>query len=130
MIYWPIRRKSDMLTREQAEAFAHEWIEVWNSHDLDRIMAHYTEDFEMTSPKIVQYIGNPSGTLKGKENVRAYWKIGLERNPNLYFELIHIMVSVDSVTIYYKNHEAKFVAEVIYLNADGKGIKGTAHYTA
>ena len=31
------QENSDMLTREQAEAFAHEWIEVWNSHDLDRI---------------------------------------------------------------------------------------------
>jgi ketosteroid isomerase-like protein len=35
-----------MLTQTTAEAFASEWIEAWNSHDLDRILAHYSDDFE------------------------------------------------------------------------------------
>jgi hypothetical protein len=41
-----------MITRELAERFAHEWIEAWNSHDLERILAHYSDDFVMSSPRI------------------------------------------------------------------------------
>jgi hypothetical protein len=25
-----------MISREQADHYAHDWIEAWNSHDLDR----------------------------------------------------------------------------------------------
>jgi hypothetical protein len=28
-----------MLTQQQAQDFAQDWIEAWNSHDLDRILA-------------------------------------------------------------------------------------------
>ena len=40
-----------------AELFASDWIAAWNSHDLDRILAHYEDDFEMTSPLIVALVG-------------------------------------------------------------------------
>tara|TARA_B110000503_G_scaffold63792_1_gene100627 strand:+ start:4081 stop:4182 length:102 start_codon:yes stop_codon:yes gene_type:complete len=30
---------------EQANEFADHWINVSNSHDLDQILAHYTNDF-------------------------------------------------------------------------------------
>ena len=32
-----------MLERSWAFEFAEEWIASWNSHDLDRILSHYTE---------------------------------------------------------------------------------------
>jgi len=43
--------------------FAEDWIASWNSHGLDRILAHYTEDFEMSSPLIVQLMGEPSAEV-------------------------------------------------------------------
>ena len=55
-----------ILDRKFAEAFAAEWIAAWNSHDLERILSHYTEDFAMSSPGIVKLASEPSGTLKGK----------------------------------------------------------------
>jgi ketosteroid isomerase-like protein len=39
-----------MMTAEFAAQFAEEWIAAWNSHDLDRILSHYADDFEMASP--------------------------------------------------------------------------------
>ena len=33
-------------------ALGREWISAWNSHDLERILALYTEDAEMTSDRI------------------------------------------------------------------------------
>ena len=36
--------------RPASRRFAAEWIEAWNAHDLERILAHYADDFEMASP--------------------------------------------------------------------------------
>jgi ketosteroid isomerase-like protein len=39
-----------MLTLEQAQSFASSWASAWNAHDLDRVLEHYEDDFEMASP--------------------------------------------------------------------------------
>ena len=54
-----------------AERFAKEWIAAWNSHDLERILAHYEDDFEMSSPIITTLIGERSGKFRGKVAVGA-----------------------------------------------------------
>jgi ketosteroid isomerase-like protein len=89
-------------------------------HDLDRVLAHYTEDFEMSSPYIIQMAGEPSGTLRGKAAVGAYWKKALELIPGLKFDLITVLAGVDSVTLYYKGARGRLVAEVFHFGADGK----------
>jgi ketosteroid isomerase-like protein len=111
-----------------ARQFAEEWIEAWNSHDLDRILSHYVDDFEMTSPLIVERMREPSGTLKGKDSVGAYWKIGLAATPPLKFELIDVLTGVNSITLYYRRVSGRVAAEVLIVNAQGKVAKGMAHY--
>lgn len=112
---------------EFAERFATEWIAAWNSHDLERILAHYADDFEMSSPYIPVIAGEPSGTLKGKAVVRAYWSRALQAVPDLRFELVQALAGVDSVTIYYKGHRG-LVAEVLHFGAGGKVRAAFAHY--
>jgi len=73
-----------------AHRFADEWIAAWNSHDLDRILAHYEDDFEMSSPVIRIVAGEPSGKLRGKTAVGAYWSRALQRSPDLHFELVGV----------------------------------------
>ena len=58
-----------MVTSEFAQQFAKEWASAWNIHDLEAILSHYAEDFEMISPYIVAITGEPSGALKGKRAV-------------------------------------------------------------
>jgi ketosteroid isomerase-like protein len=60
-----------------AQKFAKEWISAWNSHDLDRILSHCVEDIEMSSPLIIERKIDPSGVLRGKAAIRAYWALGL-----------------------------------------------------
>lgn len=116
-----------MLTKAFAEQFAAEWIDAWNSHDLERILSHYTEDFEMSSPAIVHVMGERSGTLKGRHNVRAYWAKALARNPGLHFELLTTLVGVSSVTLYY-NGVRGLSAEVFHFDDTGKIKQAFAHY--
>lgn len=64
-----------------SERFAKEWVAAWNSHDLDRILAHYDDDFEMSSPIITTLVGELSGRLQGKTAVGAYWAKALRSIP-------------------------------------------------
>ncbi len=110
-----------------AENFATDWVDSWNTHDLNRILSHYADDFEMCSPVIIQLADEPSGVLRGKNAVGAYWKKALELIPDLRFELISVLIGVSSITLYYKGARG-FVAEVFHFNADLKIIRAFAHY--
>lgn len=106
-----------MITFEFAKEFATEWIEAWNSHDLDRILSHYTDDFSITTPMAAKLYPQSKGIVRGKDDVRKYWTIGLERIPNLQFELIELLVGIDGITIYYINTATnKRAAEVLIFN--------------
>jgi ketosteroid isomerase-like protein len=117
-----------MMTREQAVRFAEEWVAAWNAHDLDRVLAHYTDDFEMTSPFIVRMLDEPTGTIVGKERVRVYWRRALERMPGLRFEVLDVFAGVDSVVIHYKAVLGLRACEVFQFDGHGKVRKATAHY--
>lgn len=117
-----------MITYEFAEHFAQEWIESWNTHDLNRILSHYTDDFEMSSPFIRKIANEASGTLKGKDKIGAYWTKALEMNPALHFELITTLFGVNSITLHYKGSRG-FSAEVFHINSAGLVEKSYAHYT-
>ena len=54
-----------MITSEFARQFSQEWLSAWNAHDLEAILSHYADDFEMISPYIVAITGESSGVLKG-----------------------------------------------------------------
>lgn len=119
-----------MISPDFARKFAQEWVEAWNSHDLDRIMSHYAEDFEMTSPFIATLKGEASGALRGKDQVRAYWAQALERLPDLHFELIEVLTGVDSLTIYYHAVLGKRAVEVLFFDPYHKVRRGIAHYNS
>ena len=118
-----------MLDKAFAAGFAAEWIAAWNSHDLARILSHYTDDFEMSSPVIVQIAGEPSGTLKGKSAVGAYWREALARIPDLRFELVTTLVGTGSITLYYSGPRG-MSAEVFHFGPEGKVVRAFAHYAS
>jgi hypothetical protein len=116
------------MEKEFAERFATEWIESWNAHDVDRVLSHYAEDFEMSSPVIIQVAGEPSGTLKGKAAVGAYWRRALDLVPDLQFELLSVLAGVSSITLYYKGARGRLAAEVFHFGPDQKVTRAFAHY--
>ena len=40
------------MTESEATRFAQEWVAAWNSRDLERILSHYADDVEVTSPLV------------------------------------------------------------------------------
>lgn len=112
-----------------AKNFAKEWIKSWNSHDLEDIMKHYADDLEITTPMIKLAGGIESGSLQGKENVKAYWSKALQKFPDLKFELIDVTSGVNSVALYYQSIMDKKAVEVMFFNENGLVNKMIAHYT-
>jgi hypothetical protein len=63
--------------------------------------AHYDNDVEFTSPYVAALGFDPSGTLHGVPTLRRYFAAGLDRFPDLRFDLHGVLTGVDSLTIVY-----------------------------
>lgn len=117
------------MTQEEAQKFAEGWVAAWNAHDLDEVLSYYEDDFEMMSPIIASYAGEPSGMLKGKEAVEAYWIQALMMIPDLKLELIDVFPGIKSIIISYKAAFDRRAAELFEFGASGKVLRAVAHYT-
>ena len=47
------------------------WLSAWNVYDLEAILSHYAEDFEMVSSYIAAITSESSGVLKGNKAICA-----------------------------------------------------------
>ena len=117
------------MTRAIADSFATEWIEAWNAHDLERILSHYEDDFEMSSPMIKVFTNSEVGTLRGKAAVGEYWEAALARAPQLRFELEQTLIGADSLALIYRGVRG-LSAEVFHFSEQGKVSRAYAHYVA
>ena len=119
-----------MISAQWARSFAAEWIAAWNAHDLERILSHYTDDFEMHSPLIIERMGVSSGALRCKAAVRPYWQRSFEARPALQFELHDVLVGVDSIAIYYFSvARIKMVTELLRFNEQRQVVYSAALYS-
>lgn len=116
-----------MITAQFAHDFAKHWVDAWNARDLDAILTHYHHDFVMSSPKIALIVGEPSGVLRGKNKVAAYWAQALARIPELNFQLIDTYVGSDSLILHYQSFSGA-VTEVFFFDDDGLVIRASANY--
>jgi hypothetical protein len=112
-----------------ANAFIDDWLDSWNSHDLDRIISHYEEALEFKSPLIVERYNDPTGTISSREKLREYFQIGLTKNPQLRFELVDVMLGVNELIIYYKNARGGRTSELFEFNDKGKVVKSVSCYS-
>lgn len=119
------------LDRTFADAFAKDWVESWNAHDLERILAHYSDDIEMASPFIVLRGADPSGYLRGKEALSKYWGPAIGPQSTLKFELVNVLLAIDSIAIYYKSNAGggRMAVEVFHFNKSGAVSRSYAHYS-
>lgn len=124
-----------LLTQEEADRFVAEWMEAWNSHDLDRILAHYDEAVEYHSPIIASLAveGGPGadGRLIGKEAVAAYFAAALARNPDLHFDPPRqVAAGAGSVSFVYPSIRGLLAVETLVFTEDGQRVRRAyCHYT-
>jgi ketosteroid isomerase-like protein len=108
--------------------FAKEWLQAWNNHDLDAILAHYAETIEFTSPFALKLAPESEGKLHGKAELRRYFARALEAYPDLHFQPLHTTSSVGSVVLIYRSVNDLLAAEMMEFDEDGKVSRVLAHY--
>lgn len=116
------------MDQKHAEAIATDWLAAWNAHDLERILSHYADPLEFTSPLVVERFGRADGTIRTKAELREYFAVGAAPDSVVQFELIDVLPGVSSVTLYYRNHRGRTVAETMFLDPSGLVAKAAVHY--
>ena len=116
------------ISREFARQFADDWVKAWNDKKIDRIMDHYADAVVFSSPFVLKAQINETGTLHGKAELKRYFERALQKNPDLIFDLKHIMVGIKSITLIYMRNRTMLASEVMLLDKDGKVSEGLSHY--
>jgi hypothetical protein len=112
-----------------ARQFAQEWVQAWNTHDLDRILSHYADDLVLISPVALKMLNSGDGAVRGKAALRDYFSRGLKAYPDIHFDLIEVLWGVETIVLYYRNNvRGNKAAEVMQIGADGKVLRVWANY--
>lgn len=112
----------------EALAIAHEWIDAWNSHDIDRILSHYADGVELTSPLVSGILGEDRYTVRGKPALRAYFLRGIETFPDLTFHFHGAYPGHDSLVVQYESVRGLRAAEFMRFDHAGRVCHVVAHY--
>jgi len=64
-----------MMTKEKAREFASRWLPAWTGNDPEKLADFYSDDALYLDPAV-------PGGIRGKDNLRAYFRKLLAQNPN------------------------------------------------
>jgi hypothetical protein len=117
-----------MLTLNKANEFGAQWVDAWNSHNLDEIMAHYSADIIFSPPFVRKIEADESGTLRGREALRTYFSNALRKFPELSFRLRSVLVGIETVTLLYDSVNDLLAAETMILDDQAKITRVWAQY--
>jgi hypothetical protein len=115
------------MTELEADAFADGWMDAWNSHDAERIAAHYHPDVEYRSPFVARLTGG--GALLGRDALRDYIAAALAKYPDLHFgPTRYVGAGSDSVSIVYRSVEDLLAIETLVLDRSLLAVRVHCHY--
>lgn len=92
------------------EAFAQDWIEEFNTHDVERILAHYAPEVELISPVYLRFSRGRSDTVRGHPALRDYFTRALQLYPDLRFTLLEVAAGALGVALRYHTNLGDRVA--------------------
>ena len=104
--------------------FARQWESAWNSHDLDKIVSHYSENILFRSNKALALVG--TGEIHGKQALTDYWAKALALQPALKFKVLDVFHGFEMLVITYENQAGVIAAETLKLNSRGVVIEASA----
>jgi ketosteroid isomerase-like protein len=101
------------LMNVDAPEFCRQWVDAWNAHDVEAVLAHFHEDVVFTSPVAARILPDTAGVVHGKSGLRKYWTVELRSVPNLRFVVDGIYQGIDTIVIAYRNQDGGQVSEVL-----------------
>ena len=106
------------MNHDEAMAFAEHWVQAWNEHDVEAVLAHFADDAVFTSPLATRIFPGSGGVVHGKDALRQYWNAGVQGNPALRFELLGVYAGVDTLVIRFRNEQGADRLEVLTFDGD------------
>ena len=89
---------------EALNIIAHQWLDAFNRHDLESLLALYDDQAEHCSPKLKLRLPRTNGLIKGKDALRAWWEDSFDRSPSLQYEVIQLKPFDNRVFMEYIRH--------------------------
>ena len=80
------------------------WLDAFNAHDVDALVALYADDATHTSPKIRALHPDTGGKLVGKAAMSKWWRDANARLPGLRYEPFAITADEARVLVEYVRH--------------------------
>ncbi|MDZ7887120.1 MAG: nuclear transport factor 2 family protein [Mycobacterium sp.] len=93
--------------------FAQQWAAAWNAHDIEQVLRHFADDVVFASPLAATLLPESRGVVCGKDQLRRYWMAGIERYPDLHFQVLDVYVGVGAVVIRYLSQQGRTVCECL-----------------
>ena len=96
------------------------WISAFNEHDLEKLLALYSEDAIHFSPKLKLRQPETNGWVKGKSTLKDWWADAFSRLPSLHYQLQNLIINDEQVLMEYKRkvdaEPDMMVAEILEIN--------------
>jgi hypothetical protein len=111
-----------------ARSHANAWLAAWNAHDLDAIMACYSDDVDFAASTVVRRWGRDDGRLRGRAELRRHFELGLELAPGLTFTEEALLAGPAGYALLYSRENGNRVLDVVELNSAGEAGRVRAYY--
>jgi hypothetical protein len=105
---------------------ADRWLEAWNAHDLDAIVACYAEDVDYAAPAAAA--GREDRRLSGREELREHFARGLELAPNLALAEESLLVGPGGFALLYRREDGHRAIEAVELDESGLVARARVYY--
>lgn len=92
------------------------WIDAWNRHDLEAILAHYADDVVFQASTVARRWHKPDGILRGKAELRAHFQRGLELSPELRFGFEEFFSCPGGYAVLYRRNNGNRVIDAVELD--------------
>ena len=94
-----------------------EWIQAFNEHNLENLLALYAADAVHYSPKLKIRQPETNGQLSGTAALRAWWADAFTRLPSLHYHLTNLIIADQQLLMEYVRKVAgepdMMVAEIL-----------------
>lgn len=119
------------MATEKNLSIAHLWFEVFNAHNLEKLLSLYDDDAEHFSPKLKVRHPETNGLVVGKAALRSWWQDAFDRLPSLHYKVTSLTSNSDRVFMEYirtvADEENMLVAEVLEIK-EGKIIASRVYH--
>lgn len=108
------------------------WMDSFNSKNLEQLLALYDEHAEHFSPKLKVRQPETNGWIKGKDQLRLWWKDAFDRLPELHYKPNYAVADDSTVFVEYVRTvpgEADLVVGEVLFFENGRIVKSKVFHS-